>query len=96
MIAAFEAEWQAALTTWNLVLGRRYAIEGVLKQSLDGVLVEPMPAAVTISPDVARPSEILAALESSIKSIANLKKIGERPLKGKELPRPACRLQGDQ
>ena len=79
VVSAFEAEWRAALTTWCEVLGRRAAIEGVLGMALD--LPEPVPAVVTISADVSRPSETLAALEFSIKDIANLKKIGERPLK---------------
>ena len=79
VVEAFEAEWRAALTTWCEVLGRRAAIEGVLGMALD--LPEPVPAVVTISADVSRPSETLAALEFSLKSIANLKKIGERQLK---------------
>src|ERR1035441_8320303 len=79
VVEAFEAEWQAALTTWCEVLGRRAAIEGVLGMALD--LPEPVPAVVTISADVSRPYETQAALESSIKAIANLKKIGERQLK---------------
>jgi hypothetical protein len=64
---------------WCEVLGRRAEFERVLGMALD--LADPLPAAVTIDADVSRPFEIRAALESSIKSIANLKKIGERPLK---------------
>ena len=77
--AAFEKEWRLALTNWNLMLGRRQALETLLGQALD--LVEPVPVVVTLSADTTRPSETLAALESSIKAIGNMKKISERQLK---------------
>jgi hypothetical protein len=79
IISEFAEEWGCALMAWNLALGRRHALETLLGQALD--LVEPVPATVTLSPDVSRPSETLETLESNIKSIANLKKIGERQLK---------------
>src|ERR1035437_5320614 len=79
IVSAFEAEWGSALTAWNLALGRRQAIEALLDHALD--LAEPFPAPEQLAADITRPSETLAALESNIKSIANLKKIGERQLK---------------
>jgi hypothetical protein len=78
IVSAFEAEWGSALTAWNLALGRRQAIEALLDHALD--LAEPFPAPEQLAADITRPSETLAALESNIKAIANLKKIGERPL----------------
>jgi hypothetical protein len=76
--AEFAPEWHAALSNWNLALGRRAAIERVIGQSLD--LPEPAPAAVQIG-DAARPAEVLSALETGIKAIASAKKLSERPLK---------------
>jgi hypothetical protein len=79
VVEGFTAEWQGASRTWALMLGRRCAIEGLLKQSLD--LPEPAPPAVEISADLARPAETLSALEGGIKAIASAKKLSERPLK---------------
>jgi hypothetical protein len=79
VIEAFEVEWQAASTTWNLLLGRRRAIEAVLGTELG--LPEPVPAAVQIDADVSRPAETLAALHAALKVIANMKNISERQLK---------------
>jgi hypothetical protein len=76
--AAFEKEWRLALTNWNLMLGRRQALETLLGQALD--LVEPVPVVVTLSADATRPSDTLSALEKSIKSIAGGKALAERPV----------------
>ena len=94
VVSAFEAEWQAALTTWNRVLGRRHAIEGVLKQSLD--LPEPVPAEVQIDADVSRPSETLAALTVAIKSIAGSKALAERPVAPGYNPMGVYRVTSDR
>src|ERR1035441_10196163 len=78
VVESFAGEWQTASTTWALMLGRRHAIESLLGTELD--LNEPVPAAVTLSADTTRPSEMLLALEKSIKSIAGGKALGERPV----------------
>jgi hypothetical protein len=92
---AFEAEWQSALTTWCLWLGRRRAIEAALGQSLD-LLPEPNPAAVQISADVARPAQTLVALTAAIKAIGSGKKLSERPVAPGYNPAAVYRVTSDR
>ena len=78
VVESFAGEWQTASTTWALMLGRRHAIESLLGTELD--LNEPVPTTVTLSADTTRPSEMLLALEKSLKSIAGGKALAERPV----------------
>ncbi|MBZ5620056.1 MAG: hypothetical protein LAQ69_15225 [Acidobacteriia bacterium] len=77
IVQDFTADWQAAVAVFQVALGRRAAIEGLLGEPL--ALPDPVTMPADIGDD-GTPHKTLAELGAAIKSIASMKTIAERQL----------------